>query len=312
MHKLLILSAQCDDYLRLIQAAQLPELDCLATTEPRQAISLGSAYDLAFGEPALLSQALPHLDGIQWMQATWAGVEPLLDPALRRNYILTNARGIFGALMSEYVFGYLLAHERHILQRFASQQEQRWDETPPGTLRGKQIGIMGVGSIGADLARTAKHFGMFVRGYTRSSESCQAVDAYFHPPQKLSFAAGSDYLICILPQVATTKRLVDQYLLAALPSHAVFINVGRGSAVDEPALVDALQSGRIAGAVLDVFMEEPLPPQHIFWRTPNLLITSHTAAPTFPEDIVTVFMDNYRRWMLGDALLYQVDFARGY
>ncbi len=312
MHKLLILSAQSDDYLQLIQAAQLPELVCLATADPHEAISLGSACELAFGEPALLSQALPHLKRIQWMQATWAGVEPLLDPALPRDYILTNARGIFGALMSEYVFGYLLAHERHILQRYASQQAQRWDETPPGSLRGKQIGLLGVGSIGAELARTAQHFGMIVRGFTRSSESCQAVDAYFHPPQKLTFAAGLDYLVCVLPQVALTKGLVDRSLLAVLPPHAVFINVGRGSAVDESALAEALQSGRIAGAVLDVFTEEPLPPSHIFWRTPNLLVTSHTAAPTLPQDIVTVFIENYRRWLQGAALLYQVDFARGY
>ena len=90
------------------------------------------------------------------------------------------------------------------------------------------------------------------------------------------------------------------------------INVGRGSVLDETALVEALQSGRLAGAVLDVFMEEPLPPEHVFWRTPNLLITSHTAAMMVPADVFVVFEDNYQRLIRGEALLYQVDFELGY
>lgn len=312
MHRLLILSQKANDYLQLIQAARLADLEFLATSDPLEAIARGQDCDLAFGEPALLSQTLSDLPGLRWVQATWAGVEPLLDPALRRDYILTNARGIFGALMSEYVFGYLLAHERHILQRYVSQQAGRWDETSPGTLRGKQIGLLGVGSIGAELARTAKHFGMRTRGYTRASERCPEVDVYYHPPEKQAFAAGLDYLVCVLPQTKDTCQVLDGELLAVLPEQAVVINVGRGSAVDEAALAEALQQGRIAGAVLDVFMEEPLPAEHIFWHTPNLLITSHTAAPTFPKDIVVVFIDNFHRFMRGEELSYQVNFERGY
>ena len=113
---------------------------------------------------------------MRWAQSTWAGVEPLLDPSLRRDYALTNARGVFGALMSEYVFGYLIAHERRMLEKHALQEAGRWDQAPPGTLRGKRIGLLGVGSIGAALARTAKHFGMRVKGYTRASEGCPDVD----------------------------------------------------------------------------------------------------------------------------------------
>jgi phosphoglycerate dehydrogenase-like enzyme len=312
MHKLLILSAEADDYLRLIQAARLPDLECVATTAPEQAIDLGLDCDLALGEPPRLSRALPQLPRLRWVQATWAGVEPLLDPRLRRDYILTNARGIFGVLMSEYVFGYLLAYERHILQRYLAQQAGQWDETQPGTLRGKQIGLLGVGSIGTELARTARRFGMSVRGYTRASESCPDVDRYYHPPNKLTFASGLDYLVCVLPHLNDTRQIIDRALLATLPAHALLVNAGRGNALDETALVEALQSGRLAGAVLDVFNEEPLPPGHIFWRTPNLLVTSHTAAPTFPEDIIEVFLDNYRRLLRGEVLRYQVNFELGY
>jgi phosphoglycerate dehydrogenase-like enzyme len=312
MHKLLIFSRQTDDYVKFFQEANLPDLQIVATHTAEEAILRGAGCDLAFGEPTRLCRVLSHLNELRWMQTTWAGVEPLLDPALRRDYILTNARGIYGVPMREYVFGYLLERERYIIQRYLSQQTGRWDETLHGTLSGKQIGLLGVGSIGAELARTAKHFGMRVRGYTRASESCPDVDVYYHHPDKLAFAAGLDYLVCVLPQLGSTAQLVDRELLGQLPPHAVLINVGRGSVLDEAALVDALQSGRLGGAVLDVFMEEPLPPEHAFWRTPNLLITFHTAAMTIPADMFEVFVDNYRRLLGGKPLRYLVDFELGY
>src|SRR5207249_8719727 len=138
-------------------------------------------------------------------------------------------------------------------------QERRWDPAPPGTLRGRQIGLLGVGSIGAALARTAKHFEMRVKGYTRASEGCPDVDAYFHGGDRARFAADLDYLVAVVPNTADTRRLVDAALLRALPARAVFVNPGRGSVVDEGALAEALQQGRLDGAVLDVFDEEPLP-----------------------------------------------------
>lgn len=312
MHTLLILSRHASDYQRLIQAAHLPGLDVLATVDPSDAATRGANCDLVLGEPPLIRTALPYLPHVRWVQATWAGVEPLLDPGLRRNHVLTNARGVFGPLMSEYVFGYLLAHERRILHRYAAQQAGRWDGTLPGTLRGKQLGLLGVGSIGAYLAGTAKHFGLTVKGYTRTSETCSDVDAYYHGTELLAFAADLDYLVSVLPNTSDTRHIVDASLLAALPAWALFINVGRGSAVDERALVAALHAGHIAGAVLDVFEEEPLPSEHIFWRTPHVLITSHTAAPSVPEDIAGIFMENYHRLLRGEALRYRVDFDRGY
>src|SRR5207244_988035 len=186
-----------------------------------------------------------------------------------RDYVLTNARGVFGGLMSEYVFGYLLAHERMIFRKHAAQQEGRWDAAPPGTLKGKQIGLLGVGTIGAAVARTAKHFGMRVKGYTRESEGCADVDAYYHGDRLREFAADLDYLVAMMPATARTRRLVDGDFLRALPARAVFVNPGRGGVVDEEALASALQEGRLAGAVLDVFQHEPLAADHFFWRTPN-------------------------------------------
>jgi len=315
MHKLLILSRHAREYHGLIDAAALPDLDVTSTVDPADAAVRAGGYDLALGEPSLLRLVLPALTSLRWLQATWAGVEPLLDPALRRDYILTNARGVFGGLMSEYVFAYLLAHERRIFEKQASQADGRWDATHPGTLRGKQMGLLGVGTIGAALAKTAKHFGMRVKGYTRASEDSPDVAAYFHGPMakvRTAFAADLDYLVSVMPATTESRHLVDAGLLRALPPHAVFVNPGRGGVVDEPALAAALAEGRLAGAVLDVFQEEPLPRDHVFWRTPNLLITSHTAALSVPADIAPVFIENYRRLLRGEPLKHRVDFDLGY
>jgi phosphoglycerate dehydrogenase-like enzyme len=310
-HRLLILSRNASDYHRLVDEARLPDLQVRSSSDLEHLTAAGDC-DLAFGEPSLLAMVLPKLTSLRWLQATWAGVEPLLDPKLRSDYILTNARGVFGGLMSEYVFAYLLAHERLLLQKYASQQAGQWDKTAPGSLRGKLLGVIGVGSIGASLAKTAKHFGMRVHGYTRASETCTDVDRYFHGDQRLAFARDLDYLVAVAPNTLGTRQLVDAAFLGALPPRAVFVNPGRGSIVDEAALAAALREKRIAGAVLDVFQTEPLPPGHELWRAPNVLITSHTAALSRPDDIAPVFIENYRRLVAGEPLKYQVDFERGY
>ncbi len=302
MHRLLILSKHAEAYRRLIDSAALPQL----------AIVTDDSCDIVFGEPSLVAPAIAGLPRLRWVQSTWAGVEPLLDPALRRDYTLTNARGVFGGLMSEYVFAYILARERRLVDKLESQRRGRWDPAPPGSVRGKTIGLLGVGSIGAALARTAKHFGMRVKGYTRGSEASADVDEYFHGGAIAPFARDLDYLVSVMPNTQATRHLVGEEMLAALPPRAVFINPGRGSTVDEPALARALRSEQIAGAVLDVFEREPLPPGHPFWTLPNVMITSHTAALSMPDDIAPIFIDNYRRLIADAPLRYVVSFSDGY
>lgn len=303
MPTLLILSSNADEYKQLIKSAQLPDLEF--TTEPEDC-------DIVLGEPNLIRDTLPRLSSLEWVQAIYAGVERLMDPVLPRDYTLTNARGVFGELMSEYVFGYLLLHEKKIFERQRAQQSKQWDRTESGVLRGKTIGLLGVGSIGSHLAGTAKHFGMSVHGFTRQSESCADVDVYFHDPEILKFGAGLDYLVSVLPRTNHTNKIVDASLFDALPSHAVFINVGRGNAVDESALVIALQEGEIAAAVLDVTEKEPLPEDHPFWNTPNLLLSFHTSAISYPENISKLFVENYYLYLEDKPLMHQVYFEKGY
>ncbi|GAB4482918.1 MAG: D-2-hydroxyacid dehydrogenase [Anaerolineales bacterium] len=304
--KILILSKYAPIYREEIQAAQ-PGVEILLPGD-----SGADEAEIALGEPLLLREYLPRLKRLRWIQSTFAGVEPLLQAGLRRDYTLTNARGVFGGLMSEYIFGYLLAHERKIFQRWQAQREKRWDDSLTGTLRGKTLGLLGVGSIGAALAQTAKYFGMTVRGFTRASEACPQVDEYFHPPLTASFAEGLDYLVSVLPNTPGTQRVVDAALLAALPQRALFINVGRGSAVDEAALVSALEAGAISGAVLDVTGQEPLPAESPLWGVKNLLLTFHTSAPSFPKELAQMFLDNYRRYAAGEPLRHVVNFEAGY
>jgi phosphoglycerate dehydrogenase-like enzyme len=167
MPKLIILSRDADEYLQLIRSIHLPSLEF--TVDPTEC-------DIVIGEPKLVRDALPRLSSLKWVQSISAGVEPLVDPDQRHDYILTNARGVFGELMSEYVFGYLLFLEKKMLERMKAQEAKQWQRPESGILRGKTIGLLGVGSIGAHVAGIAKHFGMTVRGFTRESETSSSVD----------------------------------------------------------------------------------------------------------------------------------------
>lgn len=304
MPHIYILSKDAEEYRLIVEAANLPDL--IIDKE------LTETCEILFGAPSSIRDVLEKLPNLRWAQSMWAGVEPLLDPSLRRDYTLTNARGVFGSLMSEYIFGYLLAHERKIFERAEAQKNKIWDTSLTGQLRGKTVGLLGVGSIGADVAQVAKAFNMTVHGYTRGSETSSQVDKYFHGDELLEFASGLDYLVSILPNTKETHKIVDENVLNALPSHAMLINVGRGSAVDETALLAALHENSIAGAVLDVFEEEPLPKEHPFWDVPNLIMTFHTSAPSLPEDITRVFIENYQLYIEGKPLKHVVDFERGY
>ena len=311
-HRLLILSSHARQYQEILENARLPDIEMVACTSLAQAVQTSAEIEIVFGEPNLIRSLLPDLPNLAWVQSTWAGVEPLVTTRQRQDYVLTNIRDVFGPLMSEYVFGYMLFHERRIIQRIGSQMRQVWDNTPPGTLRGKTIGLMGVGSIGAHLAMTARHFGMQVRGYTRSSEDCPYVDKYYHGANKLTFADGLHYLVAVLPNTPQTVKIVNEDVLAALDPSALFINVGRGNLVDETALQRCLQSQQIRGAVLDVFQTEPLPLGHPFWSLPNVYITAHTAALSDPNDTAGVFIKNYMHFIHAEPLEYQVQFDRGY
>lgn len=312
-HHILVISTYAEPYLELLEQAGLKNCTIQALENSSSQNHLLETANIVLGDPDALVSALPKLKRLEWVQSTWAGFTPLLAPDLRRDYMLTHIKDVFGPMMTEYVLCHMLMNERKSLARYASQQNGQWDTTDPGQIKGKTVGIMGPGSIGQHIARAAKYFGMATKGYSRHGAACDGVDQCYDNQYDLAeFVRDLDYLVAVLPDTPDTCNLVDERVLSAMKPEAVFINVGRGNVVDEDALAAAVNNGRPAGAVLDVFKEEPLHENHPFWHTPGIIVTSHTAALSFPEEITPVFIDNYHRFVQGTPLKYQVDFSRGY
>jgi len=275
------------------------------------AIEKYAGQSILFGNPDMVAEILPDLPGVDWVQSTWAGITPLaaLD---RRDYVLTGVKHVFGPQMAEYVLGYLLAHELNVVERARQQSAGNWFDRASGVLQGKRLGIMGTGSIGAHIARTARAFGLAVCGLSRSGAQSPDFDDV-QPVEELdSFLESLDYLVSVLPATTATTGLLDSAALAKLPAHAFFINVGRGNVVVDKALIDALRNGQLAGAALDVFDEEPVPAASRLWKTPNLTITAHIAAMSHPALIVPIFIENYRRYCNNEPLRYVIDLDTGY
>ena len=307
-----ILSQHANAYADLILAADLPDLEIHAFETVEGGLVRAREANILLGGPNLLKKVLPAADRLEWAQSTWAGVSPLMGKDCRRDYLLTGVKDVFGPIMAEYVICYILMHERNVLQCIGLQQRKQWKMPTPGLLRGKRVGIMGVGSIGTAIAGAAKYFNMLTSGYSRTSSPRTFIDQVFGSDQLYEFVRDLDYLVSVLPDTADTTHLINASVFKAMKPGAVLINVGRGNAVDEDALVNALNRKEIAGAVLDVFQQEPLSKSHPFWETAGLIVTSHKAALSYPEDLAPLFIDNYRRFTAGDPLKYQVDFARGY
>jgi phosphoglycerate dehydrogenase-like enzyme len=276
---------------------------------------LASQCNIWLGSPSLIASLLQSCSSSppEWVQSTWAGVEPYVVDGMPTNYILTNMRGIFNEFIAEYAVGHMLSHALNVRQHLTNNAEQTWsNHVRPKRLAGQTAGILGVGEIGSEVARLCKAMGMTVHGYTRSSEGCKHVDQYFHGDSITEMAPGIDYWVNIMPNTPNTINILNKEVFASMKDGAVIINAGRGKAIHDEDLLEALDSGKVDAAILDVFRTEPLPPEHPYWSHPKVLVTSHTAAPTEPKDAVPVFVENYERWCSGDQLKYQVVFERGY
>ncbi|MFT5193585.1 MAG: phosphoglycerate dehydrogenase-like enzyme [Cellvibrionaceae bacterium] len=307
--------SELEIYRQLIASYEWQGADIQFTTDPAEAEALASTAQIFFGSPDRIVPLLSQAAKLAWVQSTWAGVEPFVKPNGRNDYILTNVRGIFGRLIAEYALTYILAHERHLLAHAASQQQKMWQPVMTRQLKNKTVGIVGVGSIGSDVAELMKSLGLTVWGFTRTSKGCANVDRYFHSNISgdiLEFAAGVDYLINTMPHTPISENMLGHAVFQAMRPTAMLINAGRGSAIVDNDLIEALETDEFAGAVLDVFRQEPLPTDHRFWTTKNLAITPHTAAPSLPQDVVPIFHANYLRFIVNEQLHFVVDFENGY
>lgn len=279
-----------------------PDLELRVPVDPAEAARLAQQPCYWLGQPDRAAALLRQGAKPAWLQSTWAGYAPLLAADLPCDYRFSRAVGLFGQSIGEYVLTYLLQHERQVAARQLSQQEGRWDTRTPGTLAGRRLLLVGAGDIGQDIARLFAPFGMSLTGVARSARTLPGF-ARVVPLSELHQAAReADFVVNLLPDSASTRDLYDAAFFAALPEGALFINAGRGTSVVDADLIAALESGRLAGGVLDVFRQEPLPAEHPFWQTPNLQLTAHVAGPTPPAAAVRLFLDNLQRLQQGQPL----------
>ena len=309
--RVLIAEAEHARYAELLRE-QAPELELFGSHRPAELAEYAASCPLWLGQPDLLAALLRQGAKPQWLQSTWAGITPLLAGDLPTNYALTRAVGIFGQVMAEYVLCHLLAHERQLFAALAAQVEQRWDNRMPRSLAGRKVLIVGTGDIGLHVARFLAPFGIELLGVASNPRHLPPFQQVAGLDELSSLVGEADYLINLLPDTPNTRDIYDAALFAACKPSALFINAGRGVAVVDQALVSALEQGQLAGAVIDVCREEPLPADHPFWNAPRLLLTGHSAAPTDPRLLVQLFVENLTCWQAGHTLRGQVDFVRGY
>jgi phosphoglycerate dehydrogenase-like enzyme len=272
---------------------------------------------------------------LQWVQVASAGVNGLLDHSIMRNGImLTNASGIHATWIAEYVLAMMV----NLIRRWHQLLYLKWGHAWPlergfasgdGEIWGKTIGIVGYGSVGREVARLCRSCGMRVLAVKRDpgdlqdygyclpgrgdTKGCipEAVDG---PEGLTEMLPQCDYVLISAPLTRATEGLIGSTELAAMKSTAYFINIARGELVDERALVEALQQGWIAGAALDVFSQEPLPPANPLWEVPNVIMTPHIsgASPFYNDYLADLFAVNLRRYAAGQILLTLVDKDREY
>ncbi|MFT4799288.1 MAG: phosphoglycerate dehydrogenase-like enzyme [Candidatus Azotimanducaceae bacterium] len=271
-----------------------------------------SVCDILLASPALAASALKSGARPGWIQSTWAGVESIVPTVKALGGIhLTGLKGIFEPLMSEYVFAYMLNDLRSISHFRNFQEQHHWnDQKMPGTLTGKSLAVLGTGSIGAHLSKTARQFGMKTIGVNRQGNP--SIDFDVIETDILRALKTADYVVCCLPHTSQTIGVIDASCFSAMKDNAMFINVGRGSSVVEPALIEALSNAKIRCAIIDVFENEPLPTNSPLWELANLTVTPHISAPSFPVDVAKIFLDNLSRYEDGAPLRYEVDLDSGY
>lgn len=282
--------------------------------------------------------AVPRLDqapNLRWVQAHWAGVDQLREHVLwDSDVVITNASGIHAPNIAQYVMAQILAWAHRVPRwlRYQSEStwpEGRWEKFVPDELRGKTLGVVGYGSIGRELARVAKAFGMTVLATKRDARQLEDTDftipdtgdpagrlpARIYPGEATrSMIAECNYVVITLPLTKKTNHLFDEEMFRAMRQDAFLVNVGRGPIVDEEALIRALKKGWIAGAGLDVFSTEPLPADSALWKLDNVIISPHVSGFTkqYDERATDLFAENLRRYLGGRPLLNVVDREQGY
>lgn len=268
-----------------------------------------------FFSPAV-EAAWPHADALRWIHVAAAGVDRLLFPALRESDVqITNARGVFDRPIAEFVLASVLAHAKLLHESHDLQRARTWRHREPRPVAGSRAMVVGTGPIGREIARLLSAVGVVVTGAGRTARSGDPDFGEVVASDRLAdHVADVDYLVMVAPLTEATRGLIGPEVLAALPPRAHLVNVGRGATVDETAVLDALRGGRLDGASLDVFENEPLPEDSPLWDEPGVAISAHMSGDVrgWRDALADQFVANARRWLDGEPLANVVDKERGY
>ncbi|MGD6833007.1 D-2-hydroxyacid dehydrogenase [Sutcliffiella halmapala] len=255
---------------------------------------------------------------LRWVQAWSAGVNTMpLEKLASKDIALTSANGVHAFPISETILGLMLALTRKIHTYVKNQQEKKWHHAHMNLeMHGKTIGIIGVGEIGKETAKIAKAFGMRVLGVRNSGEEADNVDSMFTPEELHQVLPECDYVVITLPLTPLTNQMFGEKEFKMMKKSSFIINIGRGEIVKEEELVEALQTGEIAGAGLDVFVKEPLEENSPMWEMDNVIITPHTSGSTehYTKRVIeNIFLPNLLQYLEGKKpTINLVDYSKGY
>jgi phosphoglycerate dehydrogenase-like enzyme len=311
-NKLLVLSRDQTEIETKLRARNLPDLDIYAPQTEAEILKLLPEVNIFLANPPIAQNYINQAKKLVWMQSIFAGIDLMLQTNLRKDYILTNVKNVYGQIMAEYVLAYILFFEKKIHENIKWQKQNKWNQFPYHSVAGRTIGIMGTGSIGQEIALASKNLGLRVIGFRNDKAPVPHFDQIFTQVDLNKFLEISDYIICVLPDTPNTKKMINLSVFKTMKPSAVFINIGRGNTVCEKSLIEALSNSVIKAAVLDVFEKEPVPEDSELWNTPNLYMTPHVSGYVINDAIFDIFENNYQRFLKNEKLEYQVDFLKGY
>ena len=313
--KIVVLNRLADRHVAAIKNA-MPDAEIIISDEEHAAEYMPDTNILVTWGTFDARPLYLRAPNLKWIHALSAGVEGLLFPEIQASEtLLTNSKGIHGIPVSEHVFAMILGFTRS-LNIFLRQQDQKiWGRrVPTEEIHEKTIAIVGLGSIGREIAKKAKGFGLNVVATKRTMTNEIFVDKLYPADQLPEILAIADFVVVALPLLEETKEMFQLEQFRTMKKSAYFINIARGALVKEADLITALSEGTIKGAGLDVFEEEPLPDNSPLWEMPNVIITPHIAAfsPLYLDRAVKLFADNLTRFVQNRELLNAVDKNKGY
>ncbi len=298
-------------YFKLRTAAEIVPA---VTSEERARLIPEAEILLTF--PSTVKKYIATAEKLKWAFCLSAGVEELpFDELKRRGIIVSNASGVHAEQMSEHTLGVMIAFCREFHTMMKNQFERRWERlTDVDELSGKTLCVIGTGSIGREIAHKAKAFYMNVIGVKNTPAALPGFDAVYTLEHLHDALKLADYIVLIAPLTEKTYHMLGSKEFQCMKKSAVFINISRGDTVDEEALINALENGWIKGAGLDVFHEEPLPPESKLWTLPNVILTPHNSGLSrhYFQKCVELFAEAYERYTAGQGALNQIDLEGRY